>query len=111
WSRISKDAAMELKLLQEVLADAQYRAVPVIGEEGGAPAPAAIAAARQIDDLIKRDPTVYQPVQQAAQQAMEEARASNDPAKLLAVAQVYPNATVAPQALLAAESALQAADN
>src|SRR5205085_10873 len=43
--------------------------------------------------------------------AMDEAKASSDPSKLLNVAQVYPNAKVAPEALLSAANAYEAAGN
>jgi outer membrane protein assembly factor BamB len=114
FARTTKDSGTELKLLQEILADPQYRAVAVVPEGEGAtapPSPAALVASRQIDELIKRDPGAYEPVEQAAAKAMEEARAANDPAKLLNVAQVYPNAKVAPEALLAAANSYEAAGN
>ena len=83
--------------------------VPLPDDSTHAPASADIVAQKAIDQLARANPGIYEPFEKEAAEAMKDAEASNDPAKLLAVAQTYPNATVAPKAMLAAANAYEAA--
>ena len=99
-----------MKLYQEILADAKLRPEPLNDESTGTPIQAAAVAEKAINHVVTMaGVAVYEPYQKAAADALAEAQKSNDPAKLLAVAQVYPNASVAPKAMLAAADAYEAA--
>jgi outer membrane protein assembly factor BamB/outer membrane protein assembly factor BamD (BamD/ComL family) len=111
FAKDTGDDATQLKLLQEIVANPTWRAVPVVQQDSAGPALAATVAEKQIADLIERSPKVYEPVAAEAQKAFEDAQTSADPAKLLSVAQTYPNAPVAPQALLKAADAYEAVGN
>lgn len=105
-----RDAATAVKLYQEILSDPRYRAESLTDNTTGAPTQAAAFAERAISNLVRQaGAAVYAPYQQAAAAALTEARKTNDPAKFLAAAQVYPNASVAPEAMLAAADAYEAA--
>ena len=84
------DAATELKLLQEILAEPTWRSVAVVRENAGSPMQAANVAEAQIDELKKNFPGVYAPVQAEAAKAFADAQTTADPAKLLAVARRIP---------------------
>src|SRR5262249_15477339 len=79
--------------------------------DSSGPALAAAVAEKMIGELIQRSPQVYAPIEQQAQTAFTSAQTSADPAKLLSVAQTYPNSTVAPQALLKAADAYESVGN
>lgn len=102
------DPAAAVALYQQILGDAALRAVPLTDDAAKAPASADIVAQKAIDQLARANPGVYEPFEKEAAAAMQEAQAANDPAKLLAVAQVYPNSTVASKAMLAAAQAYEA---
>jgi hypothetical protein len=81
-----------------------------VTDDGGAPTQAGAFAERAINNLIRlAGAGVYGRYQEASVAALAEAKAANDPNKLLAVAQVYPNSPVAPEAMLAAADAYEAA--
>ncbi|MGB7160577.1 MAG: PQQ-binding-like beta-propeller repeat protein, partial [Tepidisphaeraceae bacterium] len=101
----------QVRLYQEILADERLRAIPFAGESGSASQASAVAEA-EISRLVQtlgRD--VYAPFEAKAAEALAAARSAKDPNTLLAVAQVYPNAQVAPEAMLAAADAYEAAGN
>ena len=105
-----RDAATAAKLYQEMLADAALRAEPLTDDSTGTPTHAAAVAEKAIASLIRQaGASVYEPYQKAAADALEQAQKTNDPSTLLAVAQVYPNASVAPKAMLAAADAYESA--
>jgi outer membrane protein assembly factor BamB/outer membrane protein assembly factor BamD (BamD/ComL family) len=106
-----QDDARELTLLQEIVANPDWRSVPVVQSDASGPALAAAAAEKMIGELIQRSPQVYAPVQQQADAAFTSAQTAADPAKLLAVAQTYPNSTIAPQALMKAADAYESVGN
>jgi hypothetical protein len=105
------DDAMELKLLQEILSDSAWRAVPVAQGDSGGPTQAAAVAENMISEVIARNAQTYASVAEQAEAAFKSAQASADPAKLLSVAQTYPNARIAPQAMLKAADAYEAVGN
>jgi outer membrane protein assembly factor BamB len=106
-----QDDARELTLLQEIVANPEWRSVPVVQSDSVGPALAAATAEKMIGELIQRSPQIYAPIQEQAKTAFTSAQTSADPAKLLAVAQNYPNSTVAPQALLKAADAYESVGN
>ncbi|HWE92613.1 MAG TPA: PQQ-binding-like beta-propeller repeat protein [Tepidisphaeraceae bacterium] len=108
-----KDPAGAVKLYQEILSDSQMRAVPQVDETSGAPIQADAVAEKRIADLIKDQPSLYEPYQQAAAAALQEAQSAKEDAagKLLAVARTYPNSTLAGKAMVAAADAYEAAGN
>jgi hypothetical protein len=72
---------------------------------------AAVEAENQIADVVRLHPEAYAPIEQQAVAAMETALANHDAGKLLQIAQTYPNASIAPKAMLqAAESYEQGGD-
>jgi outer membrane protein assembly factor BamB len=114
-----KDAPTAVRLYQEILSAGDLRPVPLLDEPGGGPTQAGAVAEEAIRNLLaKAGAAVYAPYEQAAARGLAEAQAAADaaadgaaskPDRLLAVAQTYPNASVAPQALLAAADAYEAA--
>ena len=110
--------AIAVKLYQEILGRPELRDVGVVPEatEALAAEPrgvvqAAVEAEAQIAELIRKHPDAYAAVGQQAIAAMEAARAAGDADKLLAVAQTYPNAPVAPNAMLLAADQYEQSKN
>ena len=105
-----KDAATAVRLYQEILSDPKMRVESQSDEAAGTATLAAATAEKAISNVIRQaGASVYEPFQKAAAAALAEAQKTNEPAKLLSVAQVYPNSTVAPQAMLAASDAYEQA--
>lgn len=105
-----RDAATSIDLYQQILTDPRLRQEPLTDDASGSATHAGVFAERAITTLIRlAGASVYQKHQEAAAAALAEAAQTNEPGKLLAVAQVYPNSTVAPQAMLAAADAYEAA--
>lgn len=98
-----------IKLYQQVLADPTMRAVPLPDQVNNAPTSADVVARKQIADLISKDPQLYEPFERQAADALKAAQETNDPAKLLEVAQAFPNSSVASKASLAAADAYESA--
>ena len=103
------DLAAAAALYQQVLSDADMRAVSLPDEAQRSPVSADVLAGQHMAQLIKRDPSVYEPFETQAAEALTAAQESHDPAKLLSVAQIYPNSTVALKAMLLASDASEAA--
>lgn len=110
-----RDYPAAVALYQDVLSNPELRQVPLSdrSDVAGGHLPARVVAERAIDALIKSaGAQCYAPFEQQALSMLNEARQSgDDPAKLLEVAQVFPNAGVAPQAMLAAADAFERADD
>ncbi|HEY8667006.1 MAG TPA: PQQ-binding-like beta-propeller repeat protein, partial [Tepidisphaeraceae bacterium] len=108
-----KDYALEVKLYQEILlGDKDMRGVFVTLDPANAPEQAAKVAEDAIAAVIKKqgaDP--YEPFETAAAKALEEAKTANDPAKMLAVAEAYPNAKVAVTSMMAAADSYETQGN
>ncbi|HEY2587617.1 MAG TPA: PQQ-binding-like beta-propeller repeat protein [Tepidisphaeraceae bacterium] len=100
-----------IKLYQEVLADPALRAVPLPDQVNNTPTSADVVARKQIGDLIAKDPQLYEPFERQAADALKAAQETNDPAKLLDVAQAYPNSSVATKASLAAADAYETSND
>ena len=107
WDETKGDLAAAVTLYQQVLGDADLRSVPLPDESSRGPASADVVTRKRIAQLIKRDATVYQPFEKQAAAALQEAQDSKDPAKLLEVAQSYPNASIASRAMLLAATAFE----
>ncbi|HEV2295915.1 MAG TPA: PQQ-binding-like beta-propeller repeat protein [Tepidisphaeraceae bacterium] len=100
-----------VRLYQEVLADEALRTVPYAADESGS-TQAAVVAEAGIDQIIQQfGASVYEPYEAEAKEALTAARDSNDPDALLAVARRFPNAGVAPEAMMSAAEAYETADN
>jgi outer membrane protein assembly factor BamB len=108
FARAQRDFATEVRLFQEVLATPQYRQVIVPTEDGTGTTPAATAAEGLIAQRVKDAPATYKPFEEAAARDLAAAKQKADPNLMLAVAQTYPNAQTAPEALLAAADAYEA---
>ncbi len=104
-----QDIPAEIDLYQSILLDAKYRAVAVPNDDHTGTAPAASIAETNINDLLKRAPQAYAKYEQAAKSALATAQQGKDPQAMLGVAQTYPNATVAVDAMFAASDAFEAA--
>jgi outer membrane protein assembly factor BamB/tetratricopeptide (TPR) repeat protein len=114
FAEATKDATSAVKLYQEILSEPELRPVPLLDETSGGPTQASAVAEDAIAALVKRvGPAVYEPFEQAAAKQLADAQTVRPPKpeQLLAVAQVYPNAKVAAQALLAAADAFETAGN
>ena len=108
----NKDAPGAAGLYQQILSEPELRPVALLDEASGGPTQAAAVAEQAIRQLVARAGAgVYEPFEQDAAKQFEQAKAiaPAKPDDLLAVAQTYPNASVAPQALLAAADAYEAA--
>jgi outer membrane protein assembly factor BamB len=107
FAREQRDFNAEVRLYQEILSNPSWRAVVVPGEDGGATKTAAALAEASIADRVKDAPPSYGPFEQQAAEKFAIARQAKDPAQMLAVAQVYPNSKVAPDAMIAAAGAYE----
>jgi hypothetical protein len=105
FDQIKGDLPAAVELYQQILSDPRFRAVSLPDETAKGPRSADAVARDRIDALIRRDPTVYQKFEAEAGDALKAAGQTSEPAKLLAVAQTYPNSTVAAKAMLAAATA------
>jgi hypothetical protein len=109
-ARARNDAQTELRLQQEILADAAMRDVSVSRGDAGGTRPASSVAEDAIDDLIRRNGRgFYESQDRAAAEMLAAAEGRNDAALFLAVARQFPNAQIAPRALLGAADAQEAA--
>jgi outer membrane protein assembly factor BamB len=107
----TKDFTAALSLYQEILADAKMRSVPMAADDGNTSAQADAVVARAIASILKNHPAAYESFEQAAAAALETARAAQDDpgGKLLEVARMYPNSTVAGKAMIAAAQSYESA--
>jgi outer membrane protein assembly factor BamB len=85
-----KDYASDVKLCQEVLSDEAMRNA-ALSDDTNAGSSAEIA----IDEVLKIDRSIYQPIEDQAAVSLKDARDSHDPNQLLAVATTYPNSKAA----------------
>lgn len=107
YSGISQDPATELRMYQEILASPELRSITVARAETGVARQAALVARQGVSDILARPGgrALYEPYEKQAAAALEATRVNGDPAKLLEIAQVYPNSIASRSAsLLAAES-------
>ncbi len=111
FDEAARQPGLAVKRYQEILSDPQLRTVPLLDEAIAGPAQADSIAEKQITRLKKKDPTVYTPFEAAAVAALKEAKEGKDDiaTRLLAVAQSYPNSSVAATALIEAADAYEAA--
>ena len=110
FGETERDAPTSVEMYQQILSDARLRQEPITDDTTGSATNAAAYAERAIASLIRlAGAGVYQKYQDAAAAALAEAVNTKEPAKLLSVAQTYPNSTVAPQAMLAAADAFESA--
>ncbi len=98
-------------LYQQILSDPQMRTAPLLDEATASPMQANAVAEKQIGRLMKKDPAVYAPFEEAAAAALKQAESDKQDVadRLLAVAQTYPNSTVASSAMLEAAEAFETA--
>jgi outer membrane protein assembly factor BamB len=109
--KLAPDA--ELKLYQEILADAAMRDVPVASGDGSRGTRAAGAVAeRAVTDLLARaGRALYEPYETAAAARLETAQTAKEADAMLAIAREFPNAKAAPRALQAAADQLEASND
>ncbi len=109
FAAAGKDAVAAAQLYQEILSDPQMRPEPIADENG--PTQAGAFAEKALKRLLEQaGPEVYAKFEQLANAALADARASKDGGKLLTVALIYPNSSVAPQAMLSAAEAYEQSD-
>ena len=109
FSHKHNDFATETDLYQAILSDPKLRSVAVPNEDRSGTVMAGVIAETSIKDLLKRAPESYARYERAAKDALAAATQSKDAQAMLSVAQTYPNATVAPQAMFSAADAFEAA--
>ncbi|HMB94810.1 MAG TPA: hypothetical protein VKK61_02095, partial [Tepidisphaeraceae bacterium] len=101
----------EVQLYQQILSDSTLRSVSVPDADGNSLS-ASLLAKRAIDDAIRRGGIdIYAPFERAANQMLDEATKAISPDQLQSIAQVYPNSTAAPKALLAAADMYEKLNN
>jgi len=105
------DLASAVKRYQQILSERATRAVALPDDSSRTPASADVVAQKQIAELIKKDPAIYEPFEKEAAEALQKARDAKDSARLLDVAEAYPNATVASEAMLLAAESYEAGGN
>jgi outer membrane protein assembly factor BamB len=112
FASAADDHATELRLYQEILSDDALRNADVPREDG-TNTPAGLLAEKAIAAVLNTPDgkQLYQPYEQQARQAYDFARAKRDPVELLAIAQRFPNASVAPAATFDAATAYEQANN
>src|SRR5206468_2578923 len=112
--------ATAVELYQEILATPAWRGVGVVPDEDAAAGTgnaatavmqASLKAEREIDEVLSKHPEAYANIEKRAVAAMAKAKDGGTPDDLLAVAEMYPNAAVAPKAMLAAADAFEAGHN
>jgi outer membrane protein assembly factor BamB/tetratricopeptide (TPR) repeat protein len=100
---------LEVRLYQEILQQPALRGVSVTDAETGGASPAGAIAEAAISSAVDRaGKNVYAAFEQSATKEFDLAK-SQGAAAMLEVAHVYPNASVAPVALIAAARALESA--
>src|SRR5205823_5164543 len=111
FAHTQHDFAGEVGLYQQILADTALRGALVPGgDDGGAGAtPAAEIAEARIRQCVHDNPSSYAAFEKSAEEALSAAKGKSDPAAMLAVAHIYPNARCAPTAMLSAADAYEAA--
>jgi outer membrane protein assembly factor BamB/tetratricopeptide (TPR) repeat protein len=109
FSTRQQDFNAEVRFFQEILADPEFRAVSVPTDDGNGTQLAGTVAEAAINSRLRSTPAAYKPFEDAATAAMQAAKNNHDAAALLNVARTYPNARVAPAAMLAAAEAYEAA--
>lgn len=107
FDQTKNDYTAAVNLYQQILAEPRWRSVSLSDEASKAPASADVIARDRIAQLISRDANVYAKFEAEASEALEKAEQS-DPARLLSIAQTYPNSSVAGKAMLMAAQAYQA---
>lgn len=109
----ASDSTAAVELYQQILSDSAMRVVAVPDPDSGASSQAGIVAEKAIGRIQQTADgrAAYARFEQAAAAALTAAQASNDPAKLLDVAKIYPNAQVARPAMMAAADVFEAQGN
>ncbi len=110
FAHTKHDFATELRLWQEVLAQSPWRNVMVM-REGAVPAAAWMIAERAVIELVRTRRELYDPYEKLAADALAAAMNAHDAEQLKNVAQVFPVAKVAPDALFAAAEAYELSNN
>ena len=109
FDQLKLDPASAVERYQQILSDSQWRAVMLPDETSKTPVSADRVARQSVAKLIKTDPSLYQKFEAEASAALEKAKQANDPQQLLAVAQAYPNSSVAGTAMIATADAFEQA--
>jgi outer membrane protein assembly factor BamB len=107
FEQARNDTAAAVELYQQILSQPQWRSVSLPDEANKMPASADVIARNHIAQLIVRDPAIYAKFEAEASEALQKAEQTSEPAALLAVAQAYPNSSVAGRAMLAAAHAYE----
>ncbi len=106
----AKNYGLVATLAQQILDDPEMRLVTISDPRGGGTTQAAVVAEHTIAMLIRQHGReVYAPFDVQAEEAVQAA--GNDAEALLAIAARYPNARVAPQALLLAAQTFESEGN
>lgn len=108
------DYAKAVRLYQEILLDPAMRTIPLTGEDPTGAVQAGKLAETAITDLIRKNtPLIYQEFERDAAVALEkvaaDAAADGKPAAMLAVAENYPNSSVAQRAMMLAAGSFEKA--
>ncbi len=102
------DFPATLQLYQEILADPAMASAAVQDDSGSA-APARLVVSQAIARILQmpQGKMAYAPFEHAAADALDRARAADDPVRLQRVAEQYPNSDSAPIAIRAAATAFE----
>jgi hypothetical protein len=113
WSRPNRDATAAIQLYQEILGDPTYRAIPMPDPQSAANTQAGTVAEKAIRAILGTPDgyVAYNQFELAAKQKLLDARAAADPERLLEVARVYPDSSVAEAAMMAAAECYESRGN
>jgi outer membrane protein assembly factor BamB len=113
WNRANRDAEAAIELYQQILAEPAYRAVEMPDPTNGASTRAGVVAEKEIKVILGTPDGVlaFKKYEDAAQQKLQDARAAGDPDQMLAIAQTYPDAKVALEAMMAAAQVYESRAN
>jgi len=104
WTRPTRDAAAAIALYQEILCNADFRAIPMPdpitsnASTAGDIADAAVSKIKQTPD----GQLAYEKYETLAAQKLADAKAASDPDQLLEVARAFPDARITEQVMMTA---------
>jgi len=113
WSEPDRDAGGAIALYQQILADPAWRAYPMPDAQGTTLGPAGAVAEKAIAEILATPEgrQAYEKFEQAAADALRQAREAGDPDQLLNVARIFPDSRVAADAMQSAADSYESDGN
>jgi len=104
WTKPDRNAGGAIALYQQILGDPALRAYPMPDPQTSIMSPAGTVADKAIGEILATPEgrQAYEKFEQAAADALRQAREAGDPDQLLSVAKIYPDSRVAADAIQSA---------